>query len=387
MFWQDSRHDIFQRYKVDNLVQDFEVNGWPDTIWLTTQIRRDHDQAFFGELSFDITDKLTATAGLRFFKAENSLRGFFGYGDGYSGSTGVSQCFSDESVLGGPCLNLDKEVSENDHLGKFNLSYQIDDKKMVYFTWSEGYRPGGINRRGTLPPYTSDFLTNWEAGWKTSWLANRLTFNGAVFQEDWKDFQFSYLGQNGLTEIRNAGQARIKGAEMDLNFAATYNLTLSAAVAMYDAKLTEDYCAETDANNVPLPVCYDVDYDGDRALAGSRLPLTPRFKANASARYTWDVGEYEAFWQASLVHVGDRTTDLREAQRNLVDDLDAYTTVDLSAGLKAEKWSLDVFLKNAFDERAELGKFSQCATLTCGVQPYTISARPRTLGVRYTREF
>jgi iron complex outermembrane receptor protein len=387
MFWQDSRHDIFQRYKVDGLVDAYEVNGWPDTIWLTTQVRRDHDQAFFGELSFDITDKLTATGGVRFFKAENSLRGFFGYGDIYSGSTGVSQCFSDESVLGGPCLNLDKEVSENDHLGKFNLSYKIDDQKMVYFTWSEGYRPGGINRRGSLPPYTSDFLTNWEMGWKTSWMGNRLTFNGAVFQEDWKDFQFSYLGQNGLTEIRNAGQARIKGAEMDLNFAATYNLTLSAAVAMYDAKLTEDYCAQTDANGMPVPECYDADMPYDRALSGSRLPLTPRFKANASARYTWDVGAYEAFWQASLVHVGDRTTDLREAQRELIDDLDAYTTVDLSAGLKAEKWSLDVFLKNAFDERAELGKFSQCATLTCGVQPYTISARPRTLGVRYTREF
>ena len=387
MFWQDSRHDIFQRYKVDNLVQDYEVNGWEDTIWLTTQVRRDHDQAFFGELSYDITDKLTATGGLRFFKAENSLRGFFGYGDGYSGSTGVSQCFSDESVLGGPCLNLDKDVSENDHLGKFNLSYKVDDQKMVYFTWSEGYRPGGINRKGTLPPYTSDFLTNWEMGWKTSWMGNRLTFNGAVFQEDWKDFQFSYLGQNGLTEIRNAGQARIRGAEMDLNFAATYNLTFSAALAMYDAKLTEDYCAQTDVDGMPVPECYDPSIPYDRALAGSRLPLTPRFKANASARYTWDVGAYEASWQASLVHVGDRTTDLREAQRELIDDLDAYTTVDLSAGLKAEKWSLDVFLKNAFDERAELGKFSQCATLTCGVQPYTISARPRTLGVRYTREF
>ena len=387
VFMQDQRHDIFQRYRVDNLAPELEVSGYPDTIWLTTQIRRDHDEAFFGEVSFDITDQLTATAGMRFFKAENGLRGFFGFGSGYSGSTGESQCFDSESVLGGPCLNLDKETDERDHLGKFNLSYQMDERKMVYFTWSEGYRPGGINRRGTLAPYTSDFLTNWEAGWKTTWLDNRLTFNGAVFQEDWKDFQFSYLGQNGLTEIRNAGQARVRGAEMDLNFAATYNLTLTAALAMYDAELTEDYCAQTGPDGQPVPECYDVDTEFDRALAGSRLPLTPKVKANASARYTWEVGEYEAFWQASLVHVGDRTTDLRERQRNLIDDLDAYTTVDLSAGLKAEKWSLDFFLKNAFDERAELGKFAQCATLTCGVQPYTVSARPRTFGIRYSREF
>jgi iron complex outermembrane recepter protein len=387
VFFQDQRHNIFQRYRVDNIAPEIEVNGFDDTIWLTTQIRRDHDEAFFGEVSFDITDQLTATGGMRFFKTDNSLRGFFGYGDGYSGSTGVSQCFDDESVEGGPCLNLDKEVSERDHLGKFNLSYKFDDQKMVYFTWSEGYRPGGINRRGTLPPYTSDFLTNWEVGWKTTWADNRLSFNGAIFQEDWKDFQFSYLGQNGLTEIRNAGQAKIKGAEMELNFAATYNLNLSAAVALYDAKLTEDYCAQTGPDGLPVPACYDADIPFDRALAGSRLPMTPRIKANATARYTWDLGSYEAFWQASVVHVGARTTDLREAQRELIDDLDAYTLVDLSAGVKRGNWALDFFLKNAGDERAELGKFSECATLTCGVQPYTISARPRTFGVRFSREF
>ena len=45
---------------------------------------------------------------------------------------------------------------------------------------------------------------------------NRLRFNGAIYQEDWDDFQFSFLGDNGLTEIRNAGKARIQGIEIDL---------------------------------------------------------------------------------------------------------------------------------------------------------------------------
>lgn len=387
VFFQDQRHDILQRYRVDSLASVLEVTGWPDTIWLTTQQRRDHDEAVFGEVSFDITDKLTLTGGMRFFKAENSLRGFFGFGTGYSSGTGEAVCFDSESVLGGPCLNLDKEVDERDHLGKVNLKYQIDDDKMVYFTWSEGYRPGGINRRGTLAPYTSDFLTNWEFGWKTTWADNRLSFNGAIFQEDWKDFQFSYLGQNGLTEIRNAAQARIRGAELELNFAASYNLNLSAALAMYDAKLTEDYCAQTDAGGMPVPECYDVDTPYDRALSGSRLPLTPRVKANATARYTWDIGEYAAHWQASVVHVGDREVDLREAQRALFGKLDAYTSLDLSAGIQRDGWSLDLFVKNATDERAELGRFAQCATLTCGFQPYTITSRPRTVGLRFTQEF
>ena len=115
----------------------------------------------------------------------NSLKGFFGYGAGFSGSTGEAACFSNEQLYGGPCVNIDKEVDESDHVGRFNLTYQLDDNKLIYFTWSEGFRPGGINRKGTLPPYTSDFLTNYELGWKTTWADNRLSFNGAVFQENW----------------------------------------------------------------------------------------------------------------------------------------------------------------------------------------------------------
>ena len=82
-------------------------------------------------------------------------------------------------------------------------------------TYSKGFRPGGVNRRGTFPPYNSDFLKNYELGWKTSWINNRLRFNGALFWEDWDDFQFSYLGVNGLTNVTNAGGARIKGIEAD----------------------------------------------------------------------------------------------------------------------------------------------------------------------------
>src|SRR5690606_3259912 len=146
-----------------------------------------------------------------------------------------------EPFKGAPCVVVDKGVRESDATYRLNATWKIDDKKLVYATWSQGYRPGGINRRGTLPPYVSDFLTNYEAGWKTSWAGGTLVFNGAVFREDWKDFQFSYLGQNGLTEIRNANQARIDGLELDLSWAATYNLQFNGSFAWYDAKLTENF--------------------------------------------------------------------------------------------------------------------------------------------------
>ena len=77
---------------------------------------------------------------------------------------------------------------------RVNLTYKFTEEAMVYATYSEGFRPGGINRRGTLPPYEADWLTNYELGWKTTWFDNRLRFNGAVFIQKWDDFQFSLLG-------------------------------------------------------------------------------------------------------------------------------------------------------------------------------------------------
>ncbi|MBP8098527.1 MAG: TonB-dependent receptor, partial [Arenimonas sp.] len=229
LFWQDQEHKILQQYyTAGDFTSYFEVTDWTDTLWLTNQLRKDHDEAIFGEMSYDLTDKLTATAGIRFYEYDNSLKGFFGFGANYSSKYGESQCFSDEKFQGSPCVNLDDSVKENDSIGRFNLTYKIDDDRMIYGTWSQGFRPGGVNRSnpsGQSPVYQPDILTNWEFGWKTSWADDTVTFNGAIFQEDWDDMQFGFIppGGAGLTIIRNAGNARIRGMEADLNWAVTYN--------------------------------------------------------------------------------------------------------------------------------------------------------------------
>jgi outer membrane receptor protein involved in Fe transport len=395
LFWQQQGHNIFQNYGVDGLATDLSVTGYPGTVWLTAQQRIDKDEAAYGELSFDITPTFTATAGGRWFRTHNSLEGFFGYGPNFSSSTGESACFSPEQFHGAPCINLDKATHESGSLGRFNLTWQASDTKMLYATWSEGFRPGGINRRGTVPPYKSDFLTNYEAGWKTSWADNRLTWNGAVFQENWKDFQFSYLGANGLTEIRNAAQARIRGLETDLRWAATYNLAITGGAAFYDSKLTKDYCGAlspiTGEAITDCPAGSTVDgiffENGPEAPAGTRLPVTARFKGNLTARYSFDLWGGQAFWQAAVIHQGSRRVDLRVIQDDKVGDLKAYTLADLSVGFNRNNWSVDVFLKNAFNNRAELARFSECKIETCGDEPYTVVTQPRTIGVRFTQDF
>jgi outer membrane receptor protein involved in Fe transport len=403
LYFRHQRHDIEQRYIVDDLATATSVTGWPNTIWLTEQERNDRDFAVFGETSYDITDKLTGTVGARWFKARNSLLGFFGFNENYSSRTGEARCISPPDpvpgggIQGGPCVNLDKEVTEYDWTPKVNLTYKFDDERMIYATYSEGYRPGGINRRD-FPPYDSDFLDNYEVGWKTSWFDNRLRFNGAFFFQKWDDFQFSFLGDNGLTNITNAGQAEIPGMEVDVQWAATDDLTLTASfMQLFNPELKEDFCEELDAGGEPLPVstCPSAAFAPD----GTQLPVTPEFKATLIGRYTFQVGSYDSFVQGSVAYHGDaRAALLPDDERLLGGELDAYTIVDLSAGVEWGNWSAALFINNAFDEDADLYRYTQCDEGVCG-SSYTVNGisydgglyqginQPRTIGIRFGQKF
>ena len=249
--WQ--KHHILQNYLIDELPEYNSVTGWPHTLWLTNQNRVDRDYALFGELSFDFTPQLTGTVGYRFFRYDNSLKGFFGFGlnNPVGSSTGENATVANRGVacvqpgiLGNPCTDLNAGVKKNGSTPKFNLTYKFDDARMVYATVSRGFRPGGINRRQQAPPnpplatYVPDFLDNYELGFKTSWFDNHLRFNGAFFWEDWKNFQFGFLGQNSFTIVRNAAAARIKGAEQEIEWAPVHGLTLTLAATELDPKMS-----------------------------------------------------------------------------------------------------------------------------------------------------
>jgi outer membrane receptor protein involved in Fe transport len=382
LFDERQSHDINQQYKINGLGSDLEVTGWPDTIWLTQQVRDDNDSAIFGEMSFDFTDQLTGTVGARYFRTDDSLKGFFGFGTGYSSTTGEVACLDNIPFDGAPCTNLDKSTDESGTLYRGNLAYRFGEDKMIYGTFSQGFRPGGINRRGTLPPYKADYLDNYEFGWKTEWLDHHLLWNGAVFQENWKDFQFAILGQNGLTEIKNANQARIRGLETNIAWAATYNLMLSTGLAWYKSELTENYCGFTDEAGNPVTVCPD-----PQAPKGTELPLTAEIKGNVTARYSFNVNGLESYMQAAAFFEGRRSSDLRVLENSITGDMPGYATLDLSAGFKKDLWSFDVFLKNAFDNRGQIARYSECATAVCGAQTYVVPVVPRMLGVRVTRDF
>jgi outer membrane receptor protein involved in Fe transport len=391
LFYQRQTHDIQQDYRVDGLADDADVTGWDDSFWLTKQWRVDRDYAVFGEVTFAATDRLDLTGGVRFFKYENSLEGYFGFGitNPYDSGTGEQSCFDTGQVFEtAPCTNLDKTVKREDNTFRLNASFKATDDVMFYATLSEGFRPGGVNRRGTFPPYKADFLTNYEIGWKTSWLGDKLRFNGALYRGDWDDFQFSFLGENGLTNVANGGQAELQGIEMDLQWAATDDLTLYGGMAIQKSEMKGTFCKLIDPDGNPLGEedCLDADPTAF-APSGIRLPTTPKFKANLTARYEFALGGLESFWQGSLVHNGSSRSALLPIEAEVLGDQDAYTLVDMSFGIGKENWEAELFVDNLTDDRASLYNYSECDVSVCGEIVYSVVQRPRTIGLKFTQKF
>src|SRR6185312_13415991 len=355
LFWQRQEHGIQQRYKIDGLSPGISVPGWPDTIWLTEQARVDVDKALFGEVTYDINDKLSVIGGMRFFKSDNSLRGFFGYGAGYSSRTGEAACFEPGPFRGAPCIDLDREVTADGHTPRLTLNYKVTDGKLLYVTYSKGFRPGGVNRRRTEPPdppvppsYVPDFVKNYELGWKTSWLDDRMRVNGAVYYEDWDNIQFSYLGINGLTIVRNATSARVKGIEGEINWAVSGAFSMAAGFSINDAKLTANYCGELQDDGTPVTDCASPD-----APKGTRLPISSKFKGNVTGRYLFPMMRGEGHFQGSYVYQTPVWADLRSPDRAVMGEQPAYGVFDFSTGLTRGAISIELFVHNAFDKRAD----------------------------------
>lgn len=396
VFYQRQKHNIRQDYIINDIADSITVPGTDSDIWLTQQVRIDRDYAAFGELSADVTDKFTVTLGTRIYKYDNSLVGFFGYNNPGFSSNPIYACQGPVIVAGSPCTNVDKRTKATDFLHKINLTYKFDDDKLVYFTNSRGYRPGGINRRGSLPPYAADFIDNYEFGWKTSWLDNKLRFNGAIYQLNWTDLQLSFLGENGLSEVRNAGEARIRGFEADIFARPVSGLTLQGGLSYNDAKITKNFCLIASNNFTCTQPGSDGTPNAVLAQAGTRLPITAKFKANALARYEIPLGGLDAHIQAGLVYEGRRTSDLRPLEGGIKGDLPAYTTVDLSAGLDSDRWSIEIYARNLFDQRGYTTTGVQCLEATCG-DPDGVTAsggkiyrsvtQPRTIGLKVGTKF
>jgi outer membrane receptor protein involved in Fe transport len=429
LFYERQQHWILQDYKINDLSCYYTVDctpapfvtstgNWPDTLWLTDQERVDQDMAAFLDVSYDITPKLTLDGGLRLYDYRNTLAGFFGFTNNFSSHTGEAKCFGPGMFHNAPCTNLDNKSVGTGNTHKINLTYHVDDDRMVYFTWSTGFRPGGVNRRSDVAgPYSPDKLTNYEVGWKTTWLDDTLRVNGALFRENWDNVQFPFLGLNSFTIIQNAGNATSQGIESDFEWKPIPQLTISGSGAVTDANITSPYCGVSNpVTKQPLTTCPD-PAQGDAyaadSPAGTQLPITPKWKGNLTTRYDFPI------WDSLAAHVQGSM----EAQSSVWDDLrvqalyppscnpavpgactevpirsvlgkqPGYATFDLSMGVETDKWTAEIYAENIFDASAQQYRYVQCTTQVCenpaGPQHevYVVPSRPRLIGIKFGERF
>ncbi|MDP9065055.1 MAG: TonB-dependent receptor, partial [Pseudomonadota bacterium] len=160
VFVQRQLHNILQDYLMpgygftslgggnpNGFATALSVPGHDNTIWLTDEQRVDRDQAAFAQVTWDLTSQWSLSGGLRYFRTDNTLQGYYGYSAAYSPhGSGQEQCFAPSSTVGGPCTNLNNRLTEPGHVPRVNLTYKITPDAMLYATWSKGFRPGGVNR-------------------------------------------------------------------------------------------------------------------------------------------------------------------------------------------------------------------------------------------------
>jgi outer membrane receptor protein involved in Fe transport len=394
-FYERQTHWIIQDYVIPGFALGHP--GWPNTIWLTDQMRVDQDDAVFGEATFDITPKLSVTGGVRAYEFDNRLHGFFGFSAAYNALTGFSSgmgvnnvnCIQGATFRDAPCVNLDKRVKGTGETYKANIEYRFNDEALAYFTYSTGYRPGGVNRNGQLPPYGVDKLYNYEVGWKSRWFDKRLTLNGAVFYQNWDKFQFSFLGLNSLTVINNGPSADIYGAEVSFAAQVTPQFSVQGGFTYTDAE-SKKFCG-ADTTGKIIQTCSNADAV---ILDGAQLPYTPKFKGDVTARYNFQWMDWDSHAQLTATYQTKNQAGLRQEDIPLLGEMPAFGTIDLSLGGTKDNWSVEFFAKNLTDERGEVNRYTPCTLNVCGATfpgvpraLYIVPIQPRLVGIRIGQTF
>lgn len=389
---------IFMQRQVDDRIAEYIVNGLsaavapfsppvpgagPGDVFYTEIHRVDRDYAVFGEAAFDILPNLTLLAGIRGFIAHNTLEGFSGGAGAVDRQINVFGC---TGTTAQECPNIDKKYVESGETHKVNLTWKVDDDRMLYATYSTGFRPGGNNRDAfalgqlqSIPPYSADTLTNYEIGWKTQFFDRKLRFNGAIFWEEWKDVQYSLPGILGIFYTVNAGAARSRGIEADINWRIG-DLTLAASGTYVDAQLTKPFCDVVNG-------CDPAAGGSIIAAKGARLPVTPKVKLNGSARYVARFGDGEAYFQGGVNYQSGTLSSLVPADEAAIGPTKGFVTADFAIGYEWDKFSIGAYIQNAFDERGILSKNIACAPSICGAFARLYPTKPRIFGLKAGAKF
>lgn len=321
----------------------------------------DRQTAAFADLTYKLLPNLEATLGARYYELKDRLENV---------QTGVLAAPNQPRV----------HAKANGTSPRFVLSYRPVQDVTLYGTAARGYRPGGPNvgladgigcalTDAYSPLYDPDSVWNYEIGAKTELLQRRLSVNVAAYRIDWKDVQQAVTDPGcGYIIVANVGEARSKGAEIEINARPIESLTLNAGASYTDAKFTS------------IAEAYQF---ASASVAGDPLPEVPKRKFNVGAEYSLTMGaDRTGFLRADWAYLSSVPTGFTTHERR-----PSYDTLSASVGMRTERYEVSLYGRNLTNEDGILDIRTGAVSSFEDVFRTQISTPPRTIGLNLKVEF
>ncbi len=381
-----------------------------------------------------VTDRLNALGQYASSRDVADLETFFSPANSQAIVDGVSD---GSFYVGG--FERDGVINQKDTIWRGTLSWHMSDDMLLFGAYSEGFRPQTANRNAGAPANNqdgvyngylvpaiaqTDELENFEIGFKGSFLERTLRLNATLYRTEITDLQISRFDPSNvafLVFIENAGDAEVDGLDFDFTWLIGDRWTLSGGMSLVDNELSR---VNPQLEEIVVPV-------------GSRLPWTPEFRGNLRVRYDFPIEGFQAdgWFRAALVYTGDSRA-MSTCNAYFVEDVtaqvfgtgsglkikeeggfcgtplagddltsvtnpdfvavdsngdtrfkaaryeqEAYALVDVSAGVRRDGWTAELFINNLFNEQAQLNVNATDYT------PSVNTNRPRTMGLRFGYRF
>ena len=427
---------------------------FPAEVSFVNDVTRTTEQvAVFGQFEFDVTERVTAAIGARWYDIDDEYKGatttvnvtdrlralgdgsqaalqaFFGQAQGDAIFSAIQNGQLDVSEL-----NSNGVLNQSDTIIRASLDWRLNDQVMVFGSFAQGFRPPVTNRVGAglannqndaafvgfrIPVSSqTDDLDNWELGFKGDFLDNTLRLNATAYYSEISNMQLSRFDPTNINFLwfaDNVGDAEIIGIDGDFIWYPTNNLTVTGAFSALDTEITR----------------LNAELQGIAAPVGSKLPYTADFSANIRARYDFDIPAFgdmtglRGYVSGGVAYTGDSVSGIKMDAYVVEDTMqrvynvagsglaiqqeasaylgapgttvlqdfpggeipggryiqEAYSIVNLAAGVRNDQWTAELFVDNAFDENAQVYIDSQQFT------PHVVTNRPRTIGLRLSYDY
>jgi iron complex outermembrane receptor protein len=352
----------------------------PDFIYQTVFQRRVKQWAVYAQGDFEVTPELTATAGIRYYKAKIAddglqVQDIAGPPD-FVVPVPVPS-WAANGLITDPYVVQNDRSTESSPSYNFSLMWEATPDVSLFARVASGFRVGGNNNAEQLanqagiiilPSFESDDLWSYEFGTKIYLAGRDLFLDAAVYQMDWSNQQVSASDPSGAFEyVVNAGKTRIRGAELRMTYSSG-GFTAGGGVTYTDAKLAEDLSAEVLAAGT-------IGFEGDR------LPRVPRWTFSGQAAYETEISS-----SASAYIQGD--VSYRSGSTSSFNDLNAFNTslpgfllAGASVGVRTGPFDVGVFVENITNKAGRYG----VDPILDGIRIF--SPDPRTFGLRVRAGF